>query len=85
MPPPPPELTGWIDFIAWGIMLFIVVIAAVVLAGYMFRWLRSLQPSQAQPSSASMSSYENEVFRELLQEIRALRKEISELRHELRE
>ncbi len=87
MPPPPPELAGWVDFIVWGVILFIVVIVAVALAEYMLRWLRSPPTTQvrAQPASASTSAAEGEVFKELLQEIRALREEIRELRRELRE
>ena len=87
MPPPPPELAGWIDFIVWGAILFIVVIVAVALAEYMLRWLRTSQPMQAhpQPVTTSANTAENEAFKELLQEIRALREEIRELRRELRE
>ncbi len=85
MPPPPLELTGWIDFIIWGAVLLIVVIIAIVLAEYMFKWLRGLQSTQARLQSTSINSYENKGYEELLQEIRALRKEIRELMQELKE
>lgn len=87
MPPPPPEVAGWVDLVIWGAILFIVVIVAVALAEYMLRWLRSPPTTQTQAPSmqASTSIPENEVFKELLQEIRALREEIRELRRELRE
>ncbi len=85
MPPPPPELAGWMDFIVWGAILFILVIIAVAVAEYMLRWLRAQQPTQTRPQPTPASTYEGEVFKELLQEIRALRDEIRELRRELRE
>jgi uncharacterized membrane protein len=85
MPPPPPELAGWIDFVVWGAILFILVIIAVAVAEYVLGWLRSPQPTQARARPATASTYDGEVLRELLQEMRALREEIRELRRELKE
>ena len=83
--PPPPELAGWINFITWGAVFFVIVIVAIVFTEYMFRWLRSLQPVRTISNTNRTTTYDDEGLRELLQEIKALRKEISELKHELSE
>jgi len=82
--PPPPELAGWVDLFVWGAILFIVVVVAVALAEYLFRWLRTSPPVPTQ-AQAPVSAAESEALKELMHEIRALREEIRELRRELRE
>jgi len=82
MPPPPPEVAGWVDLVIWGAVLFIMIIIAVAFAEYLLKWLRS-PLTQSQPTQPSTT--ENEIFKELLREVKALREEIRELRRELRE
>jgi len=73
----------WLTLVIWGVVLFIVVIIAMILAEYVLDWLRSTSTRIQTPVSAKKS--ELEVLKELLQEMRALRKEIEGLRKELRE
>ncbi len=79
--PLPPDLMGLMDLVFWGVLLFIVVIIGVVLADKFLSWFREGGTTRR----SELGSAETEVFEELLKEIKALRKEISDLRDALKE
>jgi len=72
-PPPPPTIEDVIGIVVWLIIAVVVVMIAIYVAKHVI-------PTPSTAQSTTRSSEVEEVMRELLQEIRLLRREIEELR-----
>ncbi len=77
--PIPPDLAGLVDLVVWGIVLFIIIMIAVFLAEYLFKTPRTAYTQTHKQQET------DKLLRELLVEIKELRKEINALREELKE
>ncbi len=79
--PIPPDIAGLFDIIVWVLLLFSTIIVGVIVAEHL---LTSLRKTTVSTSSTNIDR-RDEIFRELLQEIRDLKREIRWLREELRD
>ncbi len=82
MPPPPLPVEDFLGWILEGVIIVAIVIIVVYVVVYLIKGLRG---SMTVAARANQETQLGEVMKELLNEIRALRGEIKELRKELRE
>ena len=79
MPPPPPGMAALFDWIVWLVIIGLFVVGLLLLVKYISR--------EFNVSTGFAAGREEELertMRELLEEIRLLRREIEEFRRELR-
>ena len=81
MPPPPPGAIDILGWIFWLILVGLVLASVVIVARYIMRDLGTGSSYMATPRDEKLEA----TMRELLDEIRLLRKEIENLRKELHE
>ncbi len=79
--PIPPDIAGLFDIIVWVLLLFSTIIVGVIVAEHLLTSLRKTTVS----TSTTNTDGRDEIFRELLQKIRDLKREIRWLREELRD
>ncbi len=81
MPPPPPGAIDILGWIFWLILVGLVVASIIVVARYIMRDIGTGSSYTTAPRDEKLEA----TMRELLDEIRLLRKEIENLRKELHE
>ena len=82
MPPPPLPVEDFLGWILEGVIIVAIIIIVVYVAVYLIKGLRG---PMTVATRTNQETQLGEVMKELLNEIRALRGEIKELRRELRE